>query len=282
MVLMDFEYNGELLSSYDCIIGFLSSTPDKSVLMQSPLNLNTVKNKDINMITSIDYNDVLSAEFTIVKNPCNNLNFSFITDYEIEQIVKWLNQKGYNKFKPIYDDGSFSDVYFMGTFTNINLEMINGQPAGLSLVFTSNAPYGFADEMCEIFNTSTITKTDDFGKTFNIYNNSQELGYLYPNKVVITCKSAGNIYLRNTTDNNYTSVIKNCTANEIITLDCINKVISTNKTHSTLYNDFNYNFPRLITKYNEMENIYSFNTSQMNNAIIEFYYSPIRKVGIII
>ena len=75
----------------------------------------------------------------------------------------------------------------------------------------------------------------------------------------------------------YTQV-KNCSSGEILTFDCIHKII-TSSGHPTqrLYNDFNYVFPRLMNTFDNSLNVFYVS----RKCEITINYNPIRKVGVI-
>ena len=285
MVLRDFEYNGELLSEHGCILGSVSNSYDTSVSLGSNLTLNTVKNNNIDMITSTEYPNPIKLTFDIVKASCKRDIGVEFSEFDVERLMVWLNRKGFYKFKPIYDYDfehirrtDYMDLIFFGTFTDITALRIGGRTIGYSLTFTTNAPYGYAEK--------SITELDinPMHRELHIYNSSQELGYLYPDKVEIKCGTSGTISFKNLTDPAIDRVteINNCITDEIITLDCKNRIITSNVEHKTLYNDFNYNFPRLVREYIETDNVIVIDTNLMPYMTVTYEYYPIRKVGVIV
>lgn len=145
MNLIDFEYNGELLSEHECIIGYVSDDNSSNISLGNNLKLNTVKNMDMSLLINSEYPDVIQKTFTIVKNPCGNLDNSIFSEPEVESIMKWLNRKEYHKFKPIYSNDEYTDTYFIGTFTRVEGVLIGGEICGFTLTLETNAPYGFVD-----------------------------------------------------------------------------------------------------------------------------------------
>lgn len=284
MILRDFEYNGELLSEHGCIPGSVSNSYDTNISLGSNLSLNTVKNNNVEMVTYTEYPDSIKTTFDIIKASCRAEKDVEFSEFDVERLMIWLNRKGYYKFRPIYDyefshirKTDYMDLIFFGTFTDINALRIGGRTIGYSLTFTTNSPYGYAEK------SITELNVDATHRELHIYNSSQELGYLYPDKVEIKCGTSGTISLRNLTDSeDRVTEIKNCVANEIITLDCKNRIITSNIEHKSLYNDFNYNFPRLIREYIETDNIVFIDTNLMSSMTITYEYYPIRKVGVIL
>lgn len=273
--VIDFSYRGEKLSDYGCIVASINTTFQDSVPIGSNLVLETIKNHatHINKIINTDYNDVVSATFDICKNPClykTNKDMVF-SDIEISFFARWLNQKKYYKFKPIYENGMYSDLYFYGTFTSISSIIINDNTIGFTLTFTSNSPFGYVDDK------EFTVSLDNKNNSFVFYDDSDEIGSLYPNLFQIQCKSNGKLEIQNDQDKRAT-IINNCVNGEIISMDCGNKIIKSSELHPNLFNDFNYNYPRIINDANDRCNTYT--VSIPCNILIK--YSPIRKAGIIV
>lgn len=277
MMMVDFEYNGELLSEHGCVCGSVVSSTEDSQTLGNKLTLNTIQVRDKNLITSAKYEEVLTKTFDIIKNPCNMDDGYEFNEEEISALMLWLNRKEYFRFVPIYDDANYVDLCFWGTFTEINAVTIGGKVVGFTLTITTDSPYGYIDRREEQYSL------DSEHTSFRIFNDSNELGYIYPEYMIITCLGDGDIYLSNNLDElSRKTVIKNCTTGEVLTIDCQHEIITSNKEHSTLMNDFNYNFPRLVRNYGETYNIFSFRSDEISGLDIKIKFNPIRKVGVIV
>lgn len=271
MYMKDFSYAGRKLSDFGCIVTYTNTSISNDISLGSNLKFETVKNMGthIDRIVTVDYESPNSITFDIVKKGCNEERI--FTDNEISYLMRWLNKKSYEKFCPIYDDGSYAEIYFKGSF-NITAIHINGNVVGFTLTFTPNAPYGFETER-------TIKVSLPINGTFEFYNNSDEYGYVYPIKFEIICGANGEFIMNNSIDEKNTVKIVNCKNGEIITLDCQNKIIQTNNdSHSSICKDFNYNFPRFKSTEYENENVFTVSMP----CEITVTYSLIRKVGIIV
>ncbi|MCI8527738.1 MAG: hypothetical protein HFH82_01055 [Lachnospiraceae bacterium] len=273
--MINFSYNGEKLSDYGCIVAGINTDYQNSVQIGVPIQFDTIKTRQnyTNKIINAKYDDVITATFDICKNPClyktqQEMSFS---DGEISHFMRWLNQKHYYKFKPIYKNGMYSDLYFYGTFTSVSTIVWNGYVIGFTLTFTSNSPFGYVDDK------EFTVSLNPAQKQFLFFDDSDEIGSLYPYFFQVECLSNGKLLIENDRDTKNT-VIDNCIQNELITLDCANKVIQSSKPHPTLYNDFNYNYPRFINDLNNRRNL--FTVSIPCNITIK--YAPIRKAGIIV
>lgn len=273
MLITDFEYAGERLSDFGCMVCCINTTAPDSISLGSNLTFNTIKNNGTNIsrLVSTQYDEVYTCTFDIGKFRCQDLNDNDLTDIELSRLIRWLNRKEYHKFKPIYNNGQYGNVCFYGSF-NVTGIKLAGKLIGLTLVFTANAPFGYEEET--EYNYTIVNNND----LFYFYDNSDELGVNYFKSLKITCSFDGDITIVNQNENRNT-VIKNCIQGEVITMDCENKIITTSKeTHNTLCNDFNYNFPRLLNTYESRENVFSVSLP----CQIDIKYSPIRKVGVIL
>lgn len=275
MYLLDFIFDGLKLSNLGCMVGYATSSDSDTVEMGSVVELETVINHGTyrREIVNSDYDDVVTASFDIIRSPCGGGHGEFLTDKEISWFMRWLNRKEYCKFIPIYSDSvSFYKMYYMGTFTEVNAIKMSGNVIGFNLTFEANAPFGFID-------LEPTTFTLNAGQTFTLFDESEEIGKIYPDEIVITCNGNGSIELTNSMEPERVTEIKNCTNGEIITMDCVHKII-TSSNHNGLYNDFNYVFPRLSNTMRDKKNILE--NSGITPYSVQITYSPIRKVGIIV
>lgn len=273
MYLVDFSFGDEKLSDFGCIVANISTGLEDVVSLGSELSYETVLNNATlkNHIVKATYENPITVTFDICKNPCIKSLKKYFTSAEISQFMRWLNKKAYDKFSPIYNDSSFNDIYYYGSF-NIKAIKINGDVCGFNLTFTANSPFGYLDAKPLEFQ-STVSGSWNF----EFYDNSDEIGYTYPDKLVVTCLSDGDLIISSNMDAK-SCVIKNCKKGEVITMDCLNRIITSSIDHSKLYNDFNYSYPRF--KNTEDNNLNKFTVSIP--ATIYFEYSPIRKVGVIV
>ncbi|WRK55793.1 DUF6558 family protein [Coprobacillaceae bacterium CR2/5/TPMF4] len=99
---------------------------------------------------------------------------------------------------------------------------------------------------------------------------------VYPKKLTITLRQAGDLTITNSLDDR-TFGIKNCENNEVITIDCVNRIIQTSSDTHNVYDDFNYNFFRLMQTETDTENEFTFSLP----CDVEMTYNEVRKVGFI-
>ena len=90
--------------------------------------------------------------------------------------------------------------------------------------------------------------------TYNITNDSDEIGVLYPDLLEVTCKQDGDLSITNNLEGRVT-FITGCTAGEKITMDCVDKIVTSSlASHKKIYNDFNFTFFRLYNSYSDRVN----------------------------
>ena len=274
-MIVDFEYAGERLSEYGLIIASVDGSSGSDVLeWANQLESQTIRNKisGKSYTTSISYSDDYSLTFQIIKYSCKLGNIQHISDTEWRYIERWLNRKDNLRFTPISDNKEFNGYHYYGVF-NISPIKIDGDIIGAELTFNSNAPYGFGDT---VFIDATSTSME-------VHSTSDELGIL-PIKMTIKPSKSGNLTITNSLMNEYepqkaTTIIKNCIANEIISLDSEHLIItSSNPNHSKLYNDFNYVYPQLYTDYADQVNKFTFSIQ----CEVHMEFEPIRKVGVLV
>ncbi len=272
MYVIDFEYANKMLSDFGCMVCHINTNVDvKEVNIGCDITFKTVKNNhsSIHSLTSSSYEDVYTTTFEIMKNVCNkNSDDKYMTPQEARNIVKWLNRREYHKFKlfnPYYD---IFDICYYGSF-NVKQIMLNEKILGLSLTFTSSAPYGFGDTI----EFSILTSKPN--EKFSIFGDSDEIGIIYPN-IKIICLQDGKLEIANKTTGTYI-YIDDCSSGEIICMDGEHKIIISDKRDANiLSNNFNYEFLDIeVNESDSLENIYE--TSMPCEIFVS--YSPIRKVG---
>lgn len=271
MNCIDFEYDGIRLSDFDSMVGNITTSSDvETHSIGNNINFNTVYMNSSNKfnLISTQYSEAYTDTFQICRNFCKS-NRDFYDDHEVSNIMRWLNRKTFKKFKPVYSDSEYSNVYYYASF-NINPIRLSGYVIGFEVTMQTNAPFGFYEPDEYIF---SITEEDN---KFTIFDTSDEVGSSYPDLVKIQLLSSGDLNIKNSWGDDI--LIKNCLNGETIEMVGEYKVITTdNASHTTLYNDFNYEFLKIHNDYDNTENTYT--VSLPCNIFIS--YSPICKGGVI-
>ena len=248
MKALDFEYDGVELSS----LGYFICTFDRSsgVTTSNPggeieFSTVTMRNTNVDAIASTKYTSALQATFSICKD-VESGDDAEISVTELRQLMTWLNRKQFCQFR--FLETEWQNIYFEASFNVARCE-IGGVLIGLELTMTTNRPYGLGSPITV---THTITSSN---QQFTITNQSDEIGFTFPESVKIKCSSGGNLDLSNSQDGRHT-YIANCSANETITMDSEHQIIATdNGGHTALANDFNYYFFRLSRTYTDRDNV---------------------------
>lgn len=282
----NFEFAGEKLSDYGMMIcNFDSSGGIETISSGADITFNQIKacgSCNFNIFSSV-YDSAYTTTFQICKNSCslNTGQDMFLSVTEISSLQRWLCRKNeYNRFK-IFQEG-FEHLYWNAVFSTKQIEL-NGSVAGLELTLYTDSPFAYMDEV--IINKDFSKNADSDSYSFEIYDMSDEEGYIYPDAIITLLENGKDIYeegkikhkkafiLKNSLDNKIT-VIENCCAGEIIEIKGKNQIILSH-THK-LAEDFNYFFPRIINTYGENKNTFTCNLK----CKIELSYSPVRKAGL--
>ena len=267
MKALDFEYDGYLLSDFGFMICSFGDKGFETISNGSKISFNTtpIFNGSKSLLTQVSYDENIECNFAICKNPCVTASGDVepITATEESRIMRWLNRKKFLKFRVLQD--GYEDIYFNGSF-NIDKYELDGNVYGFELTFTSDRPYAIYDSI--IYNFTISAENGNYV----INDISDEIGYIYA-KMKIKCLSSGNLIINNSIENRDT-VIKNCTQNEILSLDY--PIIESTLISHKLQNDFNFNFVRIANTYENTLNKLTFSLP----CEVQLSYNPIKKVGV--
>ena len=269
MKSLDFEYDGILASDKGVMPCSFDSDSQDTVNYGSKINFDTisVQNGKRFELVNAGYADAGEFTFQICKNPYLSINkgTKYFTPDEPRFISSWLNRNDGFHILKIYTDDK-QTILFNGSF---NIETIEfcGDVIGFELTFTMESPFATLD--CK-----TFTHTFSANEKFTITDESDDIGYIYPN-IQIKCKSNGDLKLYNSIEDR-TTVIKNCVSGEVLTFDK-NLNIATSLSSHKLYNDFNFVFFRIANSYTDNKNIISVN---IPCEITIKYYPIVKGVGL--
>ena len=139
---------------------------------------------------------------------------------------------------------------------------------GIILELECDSQFAWSSDFNYTFHASPSSNLIFFNTSDNLYD------YLFPKVIIKSNVSISNLSISNVEDNNWTTTFDTLTANEIITMDSKNKILSSSIPSRIISNDFNMHFIRLVPGKNEFK---------INHDIeITFTYKVPRKVGFIL
>ena len=264
MIAHDFKYGERTLSSFGFIVCRFDSGGLETI-DGAEISFNTVSilNGQKHHLISAQYENCLSSTIQICKHSCSK-GIEKITPIEYREIMRWLSQKSFRKFKPL--DEEHIDIYYEAACTNVNRIELDGKLIGLELNLITNSPHAFKEPR------TIIIKNLEKDGQHNIHDISHEEGYIYPYTEIIVNED-GNLNIYNAIENRNT-YIANCVANEVITMDY--PVIQSSVSSHNIQNDFNWNFFRIANTYDNSRNDLTISLP----CTIKITYSPIVKVGL--
>jgi len=267
MYAKDFTYDGTTLSSLGYTL--CSFGDERDAAMGSKISFSTVAvNKgERYLLADYKYDECLTTTLQICKNPCNigSQNNLKISPSEISTLSRWLNKKSFRQMK--FDATGWTDVIFEASF-NISAIEVGGDIYGLELEMVTNRPFAVKSPVAKVMVFTEANQTQSFT------DDSDEIGYIYPASVSVTCGLSGTLTLVWNMENR-TTAVGNCTTNEVITFT-YPTLASSNSSHTTLVDDFNFVFPRVA---NTAASRTNYVTASMPCTVV-ITYSPIVKVAL--
>lgn len=280
MKALDFEYDGQLLSDYGFIIcNFDYGSGATEVSSGATITFSKKSHNGGKRFSKVgaSYDECISASFDICKNPDINLPEGMeITKEEFADIGRWLNRREFLKFRIIENNkvDLDSQACFFNASFNISKITINETLYGIRLSMETDSPFGYGQERVHKWSLT------DSETTVSLYDQSGDIGFLYP-EVIIKSGIDGDITLKNEMTG-CTTVVKNCSVGETITLHGDTLVITTDKTTHKIYDDFNFNYFTIGNIFENTENKITILLSKTSSTpttptTITIKYNPIIK-----
>lgn len=269
MYAKDFEYDGQSLSDYNCIVcDFDGSSGAVFASAGSSITFNkTSRNFGRgSSLSGIQYDECITATFDICKDP--DVTFEsdiYFTSDECRDIMRWLNRGSFHKFRVLYDDDDIDTFYYNASF-NIEKIKVGERVCGLRLTMETDKPYAYGADEKFSFTVTRVTTA----KTFMVKDVSDDIGDIYP-KLHIICNGAGNLEIYNATLDKKT-IIQNCVKGEEITIDG-NILMITSTSSDNVWDRFNYVFPQLTNSLKNKVNNFNFSLP----CVATITYTPIIK-----
>ena len=244
----DFMYDGRTLSDLHFIIcTFNHSDGAENVGIGSEITFNKVSRGGGRKfgLAGTSYGTCITATFDICRDPCHyEADEMEVTQNELRVLTRWLNRRRFLSCTFLIDDDdeSYSDAITYYASFNIERIMVNDKLCGLRLKMETDAPYGYGDPQTKTMKFTGV-EVSGYSRTQIVVDTSDEIGDLFP-EVKITCTTGGTLKLKNKTLDCET-VIRNCSAGEVITLHGDSQIIETSKAAHKVCNDFNWEFFRI-------------------------------------
>lgn len=215
--------------------------------------------------TASSYKEPLTFTFQVCKYHCTPYANEFITERELAFIMRWLVRKEYKNLS--FKQEGYEDIYYHCQL-NVEKYEISGQCAGLIITAVCDAPFGWSETRHTTISSSTT-------KAVNLYDNSDEIGVIYPS-VIIVSNAAQTITIFNNATGSYIE-IKNCVAGEQITMSHMQITSSEyHNKHKTLYKDFNWKWLSIGNTFTDRSNQITVN----GNCEVEMNWRVPRKAVI--
>lgn len=273
--MRDFVYNGEsLFIDHGYIMCDVDSSLAGTITTEAnrTYNHSSIQHGLFQPFTYSTYDNVLTMDFDIIKNPCTAVSQddARISLDEAREIKRWLERVTSKLlyFQHVTPDGvitteepdsEIDGIRFFGVFIITEI-WIGTLRIGLRLHFESDAAVGFKDHL-DILGTISNTESD----SLTVNTNSDVDGYIYP-LMTVTCQSAGDLVLTNEYDRLTTgkyryTIVKDCVANEVITFTP-RLIVSSSVRGRNVYDVFNFIFMRLYSPHTN-------GASQSRNNVIK-------------
>ncbi len=266
-MVVDFMFDGQLLSHFGYMMCSFDQSVDENIVV-SEMDYTDISSplSDVSHKVATSYSNNYQRTIQICKNICDNQEDDELTNDDISELAKWLCRKDYKWFKWVDDEDD--DEIFYEVRCTLSKVLLHGVCRGVEITIQSNRPFAVTKPITSIYSLEADS-------SFKINCFSEEEGYIYPD-MTITMRGGGNFELTNVNENR-TTAIDNCIADEVITIDGsdILQITSSNSSHS-LAKDYNYKFPRLVNEYRNSVNTFSCTLP----CIIALTYRGIRKVGL--
>ena len=222
MVPVDFIYENEYLSSFDLVT--LESKEQQSFISREIEKSEITSVRPSPLHYGVKYSDVLKLNFFIGRYLNNDI--VKLKEEDINDIRSWLESPKYPQKLVVLTTSSNEDtIIFYGLFTEIQPYVVSGEYYGLYLTFTCNSPYGYSEDVNEVYKFPDNYSVFD-GTFYNL--SAEKFEYLMP-KITIESKSVFGqneiLYIVNHNDNDRVMTITLPEGKSKIIIDCDEKII---------------------------------------------------------
>ena len=254
MEISNFIFNGVSLADIDMIPGSINT--DSQSMTPATLNftVTTTPTSKTKRFVSSHYDDTISFEIGIVKDPCASHDPKI--DIETDRFIRrWLiREDGFKIMR--FECEDYEDI-LVNCYLNVAPIYLYGALIGYTITGSTDSPY-----------VSVVDYVKEFSLTgegtVEIPATSDEIGFLYP-KIEITPKSTGELIF-GFSDNAKINTVANVT----YVLDCDKSII----TGLSDPNKFNWIFPRMQQDWNHTNQLFYCNKA----CDVKITYTPRRRV----
>lgn len=240
MYITDFEYDGVSLSEIGYMVCSFNSSSSNEVSNGSNIEFNTVPmNYGTHyLLANSSYPECITATFQICKNPCVPNYNPAMSVFEISKISSWLNRRDFHEL--YVDAEGYEDIYFEGSFSNIQRVEFGGITIGLTMEFKTNSPFAHKRH-------TEILEFENGRETKELAYYTDVMGDKYPTLVAISnlnpdAQENFDLRIQNRIFFGEDTLINNCAAGEFIALEY--PMIETSSHYDG--SSFNYKFIKLV------------------------------------
>lgn len=244
LVIGDFK-----LSDYGLILGSFdagASDTEDELGMDHEVIEEFIGHNPVPIYLGAQYTEKLRPQITIIKDPCVYTDLQF-TEHECREVLRQLTGFKTYKLMQLYSDTFDELIYFYVRTQSASYKKVNGRVVGIILVMECDSQFAWSKEYED-------TYTVKAGESFTFYNASDDLyNYLLPVITITSSTAIPQLQLTNLNDNNWTTIINQLSANEIITMDCKNELLTSSQEGRLVLNDFNMHFIRFVSGRNQIQ-----------------------------
>lgn len=273
MYITDFMFDDEWLSDKGYMVCSFGGGSQSEIPNGGNIEFKTtpIMGGEYFLLAKSSYPEVITATLQICKKTCVADYDPAMTVDEISKLTAWLCRKYFCDLvvnAPGYydEDHPENTIYFTGSFTKVTRVEFGGMTIGLTLEFTSNAPFAHKQIVEEV-----LTLTANEPQIVNII--TDYVGEFYPDYLHVHCLNGGNLSMWL---GNALVEINNCIADEWIGF-YYPEIDSNSRGSSQIANAFNFSFPKFISEVGFSTS----NTFESNiDCSIDFGYSPVVNISI--
>lgn len=192
------------------------------------------------------YTSKLRPQATIIKD-LNIHSEPYFNEHECRELLRQLT--GFNGYKnmQIYSYDLDELLYFNVRVTNTSYKKVAGKVIGIILSLECDSQFAWSKEFTLVYQTTP-------NQTLFFCNTSDDLyHYLLPKITISSTSPISNLEIKNKSDDDWTTTIKNIRQGEIITMDSKNEILTSSIPNRMILNDFNMHFIRFVPEQNQIQ-----------------------------